>query len=93
MSVKDIIFVVLAACLMCYLHRRDMLGRAAAELGTVVSVLAVWLVLTAVTWKLMAYVGVPLPVALATEVLARQFMMNIFLQIWMGFFFMAVIRN
>ena len=36
MSVKDIIFVVLAACLMCYLHRRDMLGRAAAELGTVV---------------------------------------------------------
>ena len=44
MSVKDIIFVVLAACLMCYLHRRDMLGRAAAELGTVVSVLAVWLV-------------------------------------------------
>ena len=33
MSVKDIIFVVLAACLMCYLHRRDMLGRAAAELG------------------------------------------------------------
>lgn len=27
MSVKDIIFVVLAACLMCYLHRRDMLGR------------------------------------------------------------------
>ena len=35
MSVKDIIFVVLAACLMCYLHRRDMLGRAAAELGTV----------------------------------------------------------
>lgn len=54
MSVKDIIFVVLAACLMCYLHRRDMLGRAAAELGTVVSVLAVWLVLTAATWKLMA---------------------------------------
>ena len=25
--------------------------------------------------------------------ISRQFMMNIFLQIWMGFFFMAVIRN
>lgn len=79
MSVKDIIFVVLAACLMCYLHRRDMLGRAAAELGTVVSVLAVWLVLTAATWKLMAYVGVPLPVALATEVLGGAYLQFIVL--------------
>ena len=73
MSVKDIIFVVLAACLMCYLHRRDMLGRAAAELGTVVSVLAVWLGLTA------AYVGVPLPVALATEVLGGAYLQFIVL--------------
>ena len=56
-----------------------MLGRAAAELGTVVSVLAVWLVLTAVTWKLMAYVGVPLPVALATEVLGGAYLQFIVL--------------
>ena len=74
MSVKDVIFIVLAVMYIRYLYQRDLLGSVVQDLSLILLILIVWIFVIAATWQLMVYFGVSKFEAVITELLGGAYL-------------------